>query len=442
MKKLPILLIASLFLTRALAAQDSTRLWTLEECMRYAVENSPQVVRQRYAGDNYRQDQIGAIAALLPRVSAGTGANWSFGRGIDPETNTYVSESSFSNSYSISASMPLFNGLAAINNVRSARIARLRGDQEWERTARQVAEATMTAFFDVIYYEQAVAIASEQLEQSRKNLAMIERQAELGLKGRPEVAQIEAEVAGGEYLLVQQQNRLEISRIGLKDRMNYPLEDALSIDRQVTLHSGLFVDDAGAIYEQALAWIPEAKIAEYTLEESRLDLSIAKGQQYPSLSASGGYSTRFNRRLTGGIYTPFEDQLNNNLGKSIGLSLSIPIFGGLGNRTRISRARNNLRMAEQTNTETLRTLRSEIEQAVMDVEGSARQYAQSLKKVASQQEAHTANQRRFEEGLISALELQASTNLLLQARVEELQVQLQYQIKCRMLDYYKGEALY
>ncbi len=442
MKKFLILLIASFTLAPVLCAQDSLRRWTLEECMQYAVENSPQVVRQEYMNDNYRQDRIGAIASMMPRISAGSGVGWSFGRNVDPETNTYINTSSFSNSYSLSASIPLFNGFAAINNVRSTRIARLRGEQEWEQIARRVTEATMTAFFDVIYYEEAVSIAAEQLEQSRKNLAMTERQAELGLKGRPEVAQIEAEVAGGEYLLVQQENLRDLALLQLKDQMNYPLEEPLSVDSQVRLHSGLFADDAGAIFERALEWLPEAKISEFTLRESQLDLSIARGQQLPTLSASGGYRTDFSRRLNGNPYISFNDQLNNNLGKNVGLSLSIPIFNGLGNRTRVNRARNNLRMAEQTNTETLRQIRSEIEQAVMDVEGFAKQYAQALKKEVSQQEAHRANQRKFEEGLISALELQTSTNALLQARVDRLQVELQYQIKCRMLDYYKGEPLF
>lgn len=442
MKKLLILLIASFTLAPALRAQDSPRRWTLEECMQYAVENSPQVVRQEYMNDNYRQDRIGAIASMMPRVSAGSSAGWSFGRNVDPETNTYINTSSFSNSYSLSASIPLFNGFAAINNVRSMRIARLRGEQEWEQVARRVAEATLTAFIDVIYYEQAAAIAAEQLEQSRKNLALVERQAELGLKGRPDVAQIEAEVAGGEYLLVQQENLRDLALLQLKDRMNYPLEDPLPVDPQVRLHSGLFSENADAIFDRALEWLPEAKIAEYTLRESQLSFSIAKGQQLPTLSASGGYRTDFSRRLNAGTYTPFQEQLNNNLGKSVGLSLNIPIFNGLSNRTRVNRARNNLRMAEQTNAETLRQIRSEIEQAVTDVEGSAKQYAQALKKVTSQEEAHRANQRKFEEGLISALELQTSTNALLQARVDRLQVELQYRIKCRMLDYYKGETLF
>lgn len=441
MKKLLIALVASTCLTPA-GAQQAPQLWTLEACMRYAVENSPRVRNQQYTVDNYRQERTAAVASLLPRVSAGTGASWSFGRGIDPETNTYVSESSFSNSYSVSASMPLFNGLAAVNNVRATRVAVLRGEQEWEQTARTVAVETMTAFFDAIYYAEAAAIAGAQLEQSRHNLLLVTRQAELGLKGRPDVAQIEAEVAGYEHLLVRQQNLLDAATLRLKDCMNYPIEDLLPLDAEVRLVSGVFADDAGAIYEAAAEWLPEARIADYLLEESRLDYSIAKGQQYPSLSASGGYSTRFNRRLTVEAYTPFEDQLNNNLGKSVGLTLNIPIFNGLNNRTRVGRARNNVRIAEQQNAETMRRLRSEIEAAVMDVEGSAKEYAQALKKVAGQEEAHRANQRRFEEGLLSALELQASTNLLVQARVDRLQVQLRYQIQCRMLDYYKGEALY
>ena len=120
--------------------------------MRYAVEHSPAVRRQDYTNRNYRQDYIESIAALVPSVSGSIGASTSFGRSVDPETNTYTDVSNFDNSYSVSGQMPLFAGLTGINTVRAARIMRLQGVEELQLARDEIALKTMQAYFDVVYY--------------------------------------------------------------------------------------------------------------------------------------------------------------------------------------------------------------------------------------------------------------------------------------------------
>jgi len=56
--------------------------------------------------------------------------------------------------------------------------------------------------------------------------------------------------------------------------------------------------------------------------------------------------------------------------------------------------------------------------------------------------AHQVNQRKYTEGLISALELNTSSNRLLNAQIEELYTNLKYQLKYKLLSYYKGQAMY
>ena len=109
------------------SAPESSAPMTLDACMRYAVEHSPAVRRQDYANRNYRQDYIASVAALVPSVNGAVSASTSFGRSVDPETNTYTDVSNFDNSYSASGQMPLFAGLTGINTVRATKVMRLQG---------------------------------------------------------------------------------------------------------------------------------------------------------------------------------------------------------------------------------------------------------------------------------------------------------------------------
>ena len=66
---------------------------------------------------------------------------------------------------------------------------------------------------------------------------------------------------------------------------------------------------------------------------------------------------------------------------------------------------------------------------------------QGEKKVSAAQLVYDGAERKFENGLISALDLQTAANTLLQAQSDKLRARLQYIIKTRMVDYYNGMPL-
>ncbi len=174
---------------------------SLEECMRYAVEHSPAVRRQDYTNRNYRQDYIESVASLVPAVSGSVGASTSFGRSVDPETNTYTDVSNFDNSYSLSGQIPVFAGLTGINTVRAARVMRMQGVEELQLARDEIALKTMQAYFDVVYYTESVRLAREQLETSTAELAKSRKLFELGLKSAADVAEVESQQASDDYLV-------------------------------------------------------------------------------------------------------------------------------------------------------------------------------------------------------------------------------------------------
>ena len=75
------------------------------------------------------------------------------------------------------------------------------------------------------------------------------------------------------------------------------------------------------------------------------------------------------------------------------------------------------------------------------MQGFGKQYVQGEKKVLAAQLAYDGAERKFENGLISALDLQTAANTLLQAKSDKLRARLQYIVKTRMVDYYNGQPL-
>lgn len=432
-----------LSLSSAQAQSNTQKVWTLNDCMIYAVSNSYSARRQLLTQDNYKQSYTNAFANHFPSLSASSGISSNFGRSVDPGTNTYVNKATFNNNYGVSAGITVFNGFAMWNTTRYQKLAMLRGVDEQQKIEDDIALQTMMSYIEVVYNIEVEALAQEKLEESNQIFTRTVRQSELGLKSSADVAQAEANLAAEEFNLISCKNSLKTAILKLKDCMNYPIEDSLALESTIK-RVDIFRDQQTLedIYIFATKNLPDVLIQEKLLAGEKLQLRIRKANYYPSISLSGGISTSYytNLNMLPGEdpSSPFGKQLNNNLGEYVSASLNIPIFRGLGTRSSIHIAKNNYRRAKYDYDEKLRTIKSEIEQAIMDMQGAEQEYNQARKKVEATTLAHKANSRKYEEGLLSIIELQTSSNQLLLSKIDMLNSNLRYIAKCRQVNYYKG----
>ena len=173
---------------------------------------------------------------------------------------------------------------------------------------------------------------------------------------------------------------------------------------------------------------------------------ITKGKLLPTLSVEAGISTSYFENLKSeNAPVAFKNQFKNNRGEYIYFSFSFPFFDGLIPEGWllgvVSRARNTVRIAYEKQTETLRQLQKDVEQAVLDREGYAKETIQMEKKVKADALAYQITLRKFEEGLMSPLDVQTNATILLNSKADLLQRRLLYIMKCRQVDYYKGQPL-
>lgn len=422
------------------SAQD--KVWNLEDCIFYAIENNPKRIQQEAQNQIYKINKREAIGSFIPTLSAGTGIEFNFGRGINPETNTYISSNSFSNSYDIGSSLTLFDGLASIYKFKLAKINQLKGKDDLNFVKDMLALEVMELYFNVLYYKGTSELASLQLDESTASLRQVVRMEELGMKSMPDVAEIRAKESEDQLTLTRQQNLLELEIIKLKEKLNFPIEEILTIgDYNSNTEIQAVTENAFDIYLNAMDFLPKAIVAEKSFEAYKTEYKIAKGSFSPRIFMGAGFFTGFSRLMDGSPYTSFEEQFRNRQGKYIRFSLSIPILSNLSRISYVQRSKQNLIIAESQKYQVLRQVYAEIEQAVADVNGLADECELAQKRTESMDAAHKVNQRKYEEGLISAIELTTSSNRLLNAKVEELRARLSYHLKSRLLQYYKGGAI-
>lgn len=418
---------------------------TLHDCMVYALDNSLKVKLQELSTDDARLARRDAILnAFTPGIDAGASAQMSFGRTIDPETNTYVTTATFSNNYSVSGGIYIFNGFSAVNNIRISKTSLSMGADREKLAENELCLATMQAYYNVVYYQKLVTILEDQIETANSALTLAVRQEELGQKGYADVVEMEAELASREYQLVNARNMYNDALITLKDLMFWPMDQELVIDVSMADKDAVAVltpmNEVDGIVEYARENMPSIAIARKSMQVAGYDLKTAKWRFAPSLYLSGGWSTGYYTYpgQEGYVPLPFWNQLTNNQGEWVGVSLSFPIYNRLGNLSNLRRKRNAYTRASMEYQQKQRDVESEVRRAVQDRDGAAAAFRQAERRVTVQEESYHLSMKQYEQGLISALEFQTASDNWLNAKSVKLDALLKYYIKCSVVNYYNG----
>lgn len=417
--------------------------WTLDRCIVYAQAHASEVRRQTLEQEQKRADYRTSLLNFLPSVSAEVSGQYSWGRNIDPETNTYNNVTTFNNYYQLGASVTLFDGGATWNAFRQARLDRASAQSAIDKASDDKAMSVMEKYVDAVYTSRTIVLAEEKLRDSKALLVKTQRLFDLGEKSRPDVVQVESQVAEDEYNLLHQRNLADKAMADLKTVMNYPTGDTLLV-------AGLPVDVAAAAMLPAnrkacdslmqsgyfLADRPAVAVAEAAAERARLAWKIQRAALLPKLTLSGGVATNYYKNLTaGGQADGFGSQFHNNMGEYIYMTLSIPIFNA-SSWNKVRRAKTDWQKAQLDVTDTRRKQHDDALQAVLDYRGYAREVEQLQRKVASDSLAHHLSSRKYEEGMLSVYDLHTTAQTLLQSRLLLLQSEMMLALKARLVNYY------
>lgn len=442
MKKSIILCISVSLCLNSVQAQQMT----MQQCMQYAVQHNHEVKQAELELDNYKASKTGAIGNFLPYVDAGIGAQYNFGRAIDPETNGYTDVSTFYNGYSLSASLPVFDGFGRLHALKAAKASELMGRASLRQRQDQTALDVLQAYTSVAYYDGMVKMAEEKVKETLLLLKQVKVLEEVGRKSAADVAQVESQQAEADYELTRQQNLYASAILELKKAMNYPMGDSLNLEYIPNV--GMFDSQCGnnsfPVREQNLdnERHPELQVARYRMQTSKHEWHQARASLYPSLSLSAGLSTTYYKTLHNDAAETFRNQMKNNMGEYLGVSLNIPLFNRLQTITSIRRAKNNYKMAQEAYDQKQLELAKLSSEAWQDWQGYQKQTIQMEKKVEADSIAYQLTRRQFEEGLATAIDLHTTSAHLLNSKATLLQCQLMTMVKQKLVRYYHGECIW
>ena len=138
---------------------------------------------------------------------------------------------------------------------------------------------------------------------------------------------------------------------------------------------------------------------------------------------------------------PLSDQIDNNLYKTFGFNLSVPIFNGWSARTNIRHAQIGLQQAQLNYEQVKKSLYKSVQQAYIDATSSFQKFVAGEKSVQASEEAFRINDQRYALGLISTYDFLLSKNNLARSQTSLLQAKYDFIFRQKVLDFYEGKPL-
>ena len=458
------------------AAADT--IWTLQECVDYAIEHNLTVMNQQLTVLNSEVNLKQAKMSKLPSLNASASYGYNWGLSTDPTTNINTRQELSNGFGSLNAGWNLFNGLRVHNTVKQGEQTLVADQLDLDKTKNDVILNIVVFYTNVIFNKELLENAKSQLASTQSQLDRTIKQVQAGALPRSSQMDLESQFATNELNVIQAENNYNLSMLQLKQAMMIPASDNVTVEiPEIELEEGDLVGlNAHSIFETAMATMPEVKSASARIESASYGVSVAQAGYYPRFSLSAGMNTNYSsltgdRRAQGdGNFTEipigylasnpaelvntmiegqsivfskeaFSSQMRSNFGQSLGIGVSIPIFNNLQANSAVQRSKITLDRAQLQAEQVRQQLRQTIETAYNDVYAAGKSYQSSERRVAAQEESFRAMKQRYDNGAANYTDYQVSENSLFQAKSDLLRAKYDYIFKLKVLDFYQGKDL-
>lgn len=425
----------------------SQKAWTLDECIAYALEHNLGQQNQLYNEAIEKENWSQAKRDLIPQIGVGLPSyTVSYGRTIDPITNTIVDTRYVSGvNGSLSSSIVLFETFKKWNTLAFQKIQFETSKQATQQYKYDLAFKIMNLFNDVLFNEGALSIVKEQQSINLLHLKLIESEVKLGLKAKADLYDIEATVSTDELSVLQANNRLKESKLALIQEMNLPQDhiELLAPLENQSINESLQGTNAESIFYNAQKFSPMLQTGMLDVKAATKHVAIVKSSFYPKIIFSTGINTGYspNRLDAFGEQMEFWEQVKTNTNKFISLSLYIPIFGNGRNWSNTKIAQINLLKATVDMKQKEQVVHKEIQKLIQKNEALLAEEKLNAKKVELKELALAIAQKKFKNGMISIYDLQIANNEFIGAKIEQLQMRIQFNIQKKTLDFYNGNFM-
>ncbi|MBA4317826.1 MAG: transporter [Flavobacterium sp.] len=433
----------------SLSIQAQTKKWTLEECVKYAIDNNISIKQTELDSRTADIDKKGAIGNFIPSLNSNASHSWNVGLNQDPTTGLLRNQTTQYSSMGAGVGVDIYKGMQNQNTLRKANLSIIAAKYQLTKMQEDIALNVANAFLQVLFNKENLKVQQDQKAINEKQLLRSEELVKAGSVPRGDLLDIKATVASDGQKVIAAENALLISKLSLaqllqlKEFYDFDVTD----DTSAKDENNILAQTPLAIYEKAKEERTELKIAKTNLEIAEKNVSIAKGGFQPTLQGFYNFNTRISYADTYTVINgvavaqpaaPFGQQFTDNKGQAFGAQLSIPIFNGFSARNNVERSKVSLEKSKIAVEQQELDLQRNVYTAFTDAKGGLNAYESSLAALDARQEAYNYAKEKYAVGMMNSFDFNQSQTLLSFAQSEVLRTKYDYIFKIKILEFYFG----
>lgn len=427
---------------------QSQQKMTLDACIKLATENNIDVAKQQTNNLKLEHDKTIAKGTFLPNLNFNATQDFNLGNSFNVSTNVGQLESR-SNTFYLTSSMVLFNGLSNTNKHKLSKMHIENGKLQLRNIQRNLEISVTNQYLQALLFKETVQIAKNRLENSTEQLARVKALYHNESITKSEMLEHESLVESDKNSVIETQNNYKNALITLKEVLaiedieTFDIEDVdVSLIKADTLSRTEEVIQASKLEQHPaiLVLASKEKIAE---QNAKVD----KGAFYPKVTFDYSYGTGyyhlqgredvvFNRETNAFEANGFFKQLDNNRLHYLGFSVVVPIFNRFVTRETYKKRKLEQNFAALQLQQGKKEILNETRQAYNNVL-TAKAALQSNKKILDfQEEAFKVSEEKYKLNISSVYEFIESRNRLLMAQTDYVKAKYSYLLKLKILKFY------
>lgn len=421
--------------------------WKFRECLDTALVHNITVNQSRLTNELNKVSLEQSKANRIPSVSANASEGLSLGKNVDPTTNSFVTQAYHSTNLSINGSYNLFNGLQNANTIRQNRLNVEAGQYDIEKVKNDVTLNITTGYLQVLFAYEVLSAAKNQAEATAAQVDRTQKMVEAGKSPESDLLQIRSQQATDNLSVITAQNQLDLAKVTLMQLMEIPVTDLFDVEIPAMLEPAQpILNTNEEIYRRSLAIMPQ--ITGYTIktDAALMAQKVSEGARWPRLTLGANLNTNFaSSRTQGSVVNPegypFFEQIWDNIGQSLNLGLSIPIYSNRQIKSNIDRAKINVLNARLNEQNVKNVLRKSVEQTATDLKAASKKYEATREQLRAVEAAYLNAEKKYVVGVMNATDFLIQKNNFFQSQSNLIQAKYDYIFKSKILDFYQGKEI-
>ncbi|GLB52247.1 transporter [Neptunitalea chrysea] len=417
---------------------SSTKVWTLEECLAYAVDNNITVKTAELTKETSGVTYSASKFNKLPNLTGSASQSMTNGQSIDPITSDYVNEQIHATSIGVSTSVTLFQGNQLNNTVKQNKLLVNQNSFYVEQAKNNIVLSVTEAYLQALYAKEGILVAEKNLEASEKEAETAKARLEAGSIAMQDYTDALSQSATNRYNVIDAKNSYATYILTLKQLLELtPFDDFDIVTPDTEDYAAPILPNKVSVYKTALGILPEYQAAKLGVEVSEKDLDIAKGDYLPTLSLTGSVGSGYTSTQSLG----FKDQMDVNLNQRVGLSLSVPIFNRGQTKAAIQKAKLAIEQSEIQEKTVQKEIFQKIETAYQNALSSQEQLVAAQVASNAAEESYKLAQKKYDLGALSTTDLVVSQNTFTNAQQNYIQAKYLNILYTQLLNFYQGDQI-